>query len=198
MKIQDIIKRITDASSEDKKKMLMFVLFGFFLVYVDVQYFVKPRLKVLRESAEEISRLDGEVGQLKLDLARLRDLKSRESDVRRKASSMAMNFIREDEIVSLLQNISDIAGRYQIKINQIKPSKEAYDPGSEEAHAYLPGQPLLITMYLRCDYHNLGRFVNDLEHGEVYIMVQNIKITPQKPDSSKQQVHMVVKTYVEL
>ena len=108
-----------------------------------------------------------------------------------------MEFVADDGVVSLLQRISEIADSYRVTISEIKPSKKGPDSRSAKENEGVPGQTLSITLNALCDYHSLGKFLNELESMDIYIAVEDFKITPQQTDSLVQKVQLELKTYVE-
>lgn len=181
----------------DQKKIILIALLAVLFVYVDYRFVFAPQLKGIKETQAKVVQKQKDLDLLHASLPRLNELANKEKQAQATISNFSMKFVSEDEIVSLLQRISEIADKYRVSISEIKPSKQGGDPRFGKNNEALPGAPLLITLSGLCDYHNLGRFLGDLESMEIYIAVETFKITPQQTDSLVQKVHLVLKTYVE-
>ena len=56
---------------------------------------------------------------------------------------------------------------------------------------------VIIDMDISCGYHNLGQFVNDLENNEIFLAVDELRITPRQDDYFNQDIGLKLKTYVK-
>lgn len=181
----------------DNKKIFLIIVICLVIVYFDFQFLIKLQLKALKGLRPKIVRLKEDLDTLNKDLVKMQDLKNRQIGANQKVASDVKRIISEGEIASLLQDVSDMANKNEIKILQMKPARES--PGLKQAIAVAGIEkftPLLITLDLFCDYHHLGKFLNDLENAKDFIAVQNIKITSQQTDYLKQKASLVLKAYV--
>ena len=124
----------------------------------------------------------------------MRALKNKQSLAEQKAVVKSTQIISEGQIVDLLQEISDLANKNDIKIAQIRPSREA--AGQKQPYGTDKYIPLFINLEMTCDYHSLGRFINALENARILMVVQEFKIQTQSADYMKQKVTLVLRTYV--
>lgn len=181
----------------DQKTLILFALLALFFIYADYRYIFSPQKKGIRVSGDSIIQKQEELELLKGALPRLNELANKEKQAQATVFNFSMKFTAEEEIVSLLQHISEIGDKYRVTISEIKPSRQAAGQHSGTEAEGVPGQTLLITLSALCDYHSLGKFLNELECMDTYIAVENFKITPQQTDSLVQKVQLVLKTYVE-
>ena len=179
----------------DKKKIILIILIGFILLYMDFSFLIRLQFKNTRTLGTKISKLKKDIDILAKDLATLEDLKQRHPEVKKEALSKVKKIISEEQIPSLLKDISDIATKYNVKIMQIKPSKELK---KEDKVSVVPKfNHLLITLDLICGYHSLGSFINGLENAERFMAVQDLKITPDPNNYLSCNIALVLKTYVK-
>jgi Tfp pilus assembly protein PilO len=183
----------------DTKKIILIVIICLIIVYLDFNFFMALQLKMLKNLGPQIIKIKADLAKLDKDLVDMQELKNKQATSAKTPSTKAKKIILEEDIPSLLKGISDIANINDVKITQMKPSKE---PQAKETKA--PGDNieglarLWITLDLTGGYHHLGRFINDLENTEVFMAVENLKITPQNPaDYLKQKASLVLKTYVK-
>lgn len=176
----------------DKQKKTLIVIFAVLIVYVDMTYILKAQMAGLKNLNPKIIRLEKDLKNLNRDLENMRNSQGKQAV--QKPVFKSSKILSEGQISGLLQDISNEANKLDIRIVQIRPSRE-----TQAAKAALPSDkfiPMLINLDLICDYHNLGRFINKLENSDVFMGVQEFKVSTQLPDYLKQKVVLVIKTYV--
>lgn len=177
----------------DKQKKILIVIFAILIVYVDTAYILKAQLAALNSLDPKISRLENDLKNLDRDLVNMRNSQAKPGAMVQKAVFKSAKILTEGQISGLLQNISNEANKLDIRIGQMRPSRETGAVKATVASDKLT--PILINLDLICDYHNLGRFINRLENLDVFVAVQEIKIEKQLPDYLKQKVTLILKTY---
>ena len=100
--------------------------------------------------------------------------------------------ISQQEIPSLLENLSKMAKNANITIVSITPvtsnsQKEAKSQVYEEI-------PILITA--KSGYHELGHFLSNLENGDRFMKIINISVKTNTTAPKKHDVELMVHTYV--
>ena len=179
----------------DKQKKILIVIFFVLIVYVDLAFILKAQTAGINNLKPKIGRLKNDLANLNRDLENMRVAKNKQSLAAQKAVVKSSKIIQEGQVSGLLQEISSLANKFDIKIIQIRPNRDILFgkpavPGGDKFTA------LLINLDLICDYHSLGKFINELENSLVFIGVAELKISMQVPDYMKQRVNLVLKTYV--
>jgi len=178
----------------DKQKKILIVIFCILIVYVDTTYILKGQTAGIKSADPKIARLKTDLTNLNRALEDMRASKGKLGSANNKTSVRSSKFLAEGEVSGLLQDISSQANKLDIQIGQIRPSREAIS-----AKNALVGDkfiPILINLDLTCSYHNLGKFINELESMQVFLSVQELKISTRLPEYMKQNVALVLKTYV--
>lgn len=170
------------------KTIFLIILASFMVIYLDFALLMKLQLTGIKTLGPNISKLKKDLAALERDLTSIQDLKNKQIEGKENAPPGAKKIISDEYTASLLQEVSTLANNNEVRIVQMKPAKEPQ--GAKFT-------PLSITLDLVCDYHRLGKFINDLENAEIFIAVQNIKIAPQPADILKQKVNLVLMTYVK-
>jgi hypothetical protein len=179
------------------QKKILIVLFFALIVYVDTSFILKPQ-------RSGVVLLDSKISKLKIDLANLnrglesmRLAQSKPGALSQKKVAKSSKIFSEGQISGLLQDVSSIANKFDIKILQINSTRQV-QPAAKEKTAVKADKliPLLINLDLTCDYHSLGKFIQELENSVVFIGVESLDISTQLPDYMKQKVTLVLKTYV--
>lgn len=178
----------------DKQKKILIVIFCILIVYVDMNYILKAQLAGLNSLNPKVARLQTDLKNLSRDIERMNLSKGKPGLTAQKPAGSSSKIISEGEVSGLLQDISNAANKLGIRVIQIRPSRQI----QVAKDAAIPGNltPVLINLDLISDYHNLGRFISGLENSDVFMGVQEFKISTQLPDYLKQKVTLVIKTYV--
>lgn len=182
----------------DSKKIILIIITCLIITYLDFNFFMAFQLKMLKNLNPRIIKVKADLSQLDKESANMQDLKSKQVSPGAAPSSEIKKVISEEDTPSLLKAISDAANINDVRITQMKPLKAAEGKDAKAPADTGKLTPLLITLDLTGAYHHLGRFINDLENVEIFIAVENLKITPQgSADYLKQKAGLVLKTYVK-
>ncbi|MBU3959115.1 MAG: type 4a pilus biogenesis protein PilO [Candidatus Omnitrophica bacterium] len=181
--------KVRDKLKLDNKKILLPILVCLVIICIDFSSVIKLQFRGIRSSSAKIIKLKQDLGILNKDL-----LSMQQNDGKQVVVKETKKIISRDQVSSLLQDISDMANKHEIKLMQITPSQEAKIKEKNGSQAKL--LPVIITLNLSSDYHSLGRFINDMENAEVFLAVQEMKITRLGQDSLSQNVNLLLRTYV--
>ncbi len=180
----------------DNRKILLLIIASVVLIYLDFTFIAKLQLNSLKNSKPKITKLRRDLDILNKDLRRMQDLKNKQAEMSKTILAKAKKLISEEQVSALLRDISDIANKNSVKIEQIKPSKESQV--KSDKNAPLAKFTLLsINLELSCDYHHLGKFINDLENADTYMAVQRLNITPKQSNYINQKATLELRVYVK-
>lgn len=181
----------------DNKKLILIFLISAAVFYFDFSLILKAQIASLSKSSAEVARKSSELTSLERDLKNMQDLKTKKALPEATSLSKAKRFITESQVSTLLQDISDLANNNDVRILQVKPSRDQ----KASADTKLNPGPGLTVFYIALDltgsFHQLGKFINDLENSQVFLMVQELKIDSQKDNYLKQKASVLLKTYVK-
>ena len=178
----------------DKQKKILIVIFCALIIYVDTTFILKSQTSGIKSLDPKLVRLKNDLLNLNRDLNNMRASQGKQGLVAQKTISKSSKILSEGQISGLLQDISSLANKFDIKISQIRPSRDMLNPKTGVIGEKLT--PILINLDLICDYHNLGKFINALENFQVFLSVQELKISTQLPEYMKQRAVLILKTYV--
>ena len=173
----------------DSKKIILILIVSVMILYLDFNFLFKAQMNGLKKSAEEISKLQNDFKALDLGLKNMQVIKSQQKNL---AQSKAKKIIVDYQLPSLLNDISKIGNANNVRILHIKPTRETH-----KAFSSLKFIPVFISLDLICGYHDLGKFINDLENGQAFISVESFKIESRPEEVLKQRVSLTLKTYVK-
>jgi uncharacterized protein YpmS len=175
----------------DIKKMIVVSLISFMFVYTDSFILLPMQIRAVKANKQNRARLEGQIKALKNELEILKN--SRIEAAKEKKLEIKVS-INEDQVPLLMQNISNIANKNEVKIMQIRPVKEVRPDIAQSLGSLAP---LSIIMDLSCDYHNCGKFISLLESAKQFVKVSELRIMPGDVSFSKQSVYMIIITYVK-
>jgi Tfp pilus assembly protein PilO len=170
----------------DKKKITLIALLGIVMLSLDFTFVINLQLKGIKNNGRKITTIKKDIATLKDDLARMLVFKGSQGGI-----VSPKKIINEKEITILLEEISDTANKNNIRITNIKPSKIRDEKASTDLAS------ITLTLDIYCEYHNLGKFINDLENSRVFMAVEELKIIPDPKDNFRQSANLAVKVYVK-
>ncbi|MCU0652595.1 MAG: type 4a pilus biogenesis protein PilO [Candidatus Omnitrophica bacterium] len=182
------------------KKLILIAIVAVFILYADYAFVLQPQLKNINDTGVKISKKKIDIDTLLKDLVKLQEAKRKAGETESSVLSKSKRILSDEDIPLLLNEISAIANICQIKIMQIKPVKEAVKevkPVKVRPTKTRNFTAELITLELTGEYHNFGKFINILEGNEVFLAVDDFKISPISGNYLQQNIKMVLKTYVK-
>ena len=116
---------------------------------------------------------------------------------RGKVESYEKRLPAEQEIPSILENLSTMANGSNVKIIGIAPvqvsAKEAAAKNIGKIYKEIP-----ILINAKSGYHELGIFLNNLESADRFMKVVDIEVRSSKASPKKHDTELIVCTYVLL
>jgi hypothetical protein len=188
----------------DKKKLAVAGIALVVFLYADFSFVIAGQMKGLNAIKQKIVALRKDIGTLKSDIAYVKKTAGSA------AAPVAMKkLLMEKEIPLLMQNISAIANANAIRIMQIDSSRDIAKAGkggqvarakkgeqsSKQESAALAGVKFKLDMI--ASYHRLGNFINELENAQKLCIVDSLSINRSTVDPMKQNISLVIKTYVK-
>ncbi len=181
----------------DQKKLALIILFVSIIIYLDFSLMIKLQLKSVNALRPKIIKLKSDIDKFNKDLVMIQELKQKQAKISQKESLKAKKIVSQDAIPSLIEYISNTANQNNLKITQLKPSKELKAQGGPVSKDTAKLSPFLITLDLSAEYHRFGAFLNALENAQDFMAVQELRITRGQKDDFQQNVNLVLRTYVK-
>ncbi|MBI4437213.1 MAG: type 4a pilus biogenesis protein PilO [Candidatus Omnitrophica bacterium] len=168
--------------------MRAWLLGGVFILLL-ITFFIRlllvPAIGKIGSLNQEIKETKQKVRSTQQGLANMARMKAEIARLRQKAEVLEVRFPSEAELPNLLEHLSEVAEKSNVKIVEISPSKTV------EVRSQIPQaryRELPIVILARSGYHELGTFINQLENSERLFSVKDISI---KADPSNQRLHHV-------
>ena len=201
MKILDDLKNI-DFKSIDLKNprtqtllatvLIALIAAAAYIYFVFIPQFVKT------------FAMSGDIGKTRLELKSARTviadtdkLKKSLKEHSEKVESYEKKLPAQQEIPTLLEDLSGMAKDSRIKIVGITPAMSYFndDKSGDKSQIYQE-IPILITA--KSGYHQLGHFLNSMENADRFMKVVDINIKANGATPKEHDVELIVCTYVLL
>jgi Tfp pilus assembly protein PilO len=194
---------LQDLGRDKKKLAIAGVVLAIFL-YADFTFVIANQIKGLRGLKTRIVALRKDIESLNNDIKYVKTTTS-------KMVTLVTNkkLPREKEIPALMQDISVIANANGIRIMQIDSAREISKSPKKQVTKLKKGEKaavqqepaavavVKIKLDIIASFHRLGNFINEIENAEKLCMIDELSINRDQSDPLKQNVSMVVKTYVK-
>jgi len=180
------------------KKLIVTLVSCIVVICLDVAFLLRLQDSSIRGVKLKVAGLKQNLETWGKESKQAQELKNKQAQSEKRTPAGAKKIISEGEVASLLQDISTLANKNEVKITQMKPLKETAGLLRQEKDASISTKafPLLVVLEGYADYHKLGRFVNDLENADTFIAVQDLKIVFQQASYFKQKISLALRTYV--
>jgi len=193
----------------DNKKLLVIGIAGLLLVYVDVVYLLGGQIKAVNGIVLKMEKIQGDIRELMA----LKELKRKEPNLSKEPVSKLKKAINKENIPLIMQDLSKLAVDNGVNITQmkiaggltevLKDTKQARQPKASpkakvkpESKELVKYDTVIITMELNCSYHQLGRFLSDIERQQTMISVDELKINNDPANYGQQKVELSLLLYV--
>jgi Tfp pilus assembly protein PilO len=142
----------------------------------------------------KLQELERKITIVNNDIANIQRYKGQIEDLRGKLSLYKKKFSTEQQISLLLKELSDIAKNSGVKIVAIKPYPAVTETQQSASLGAYQKFPISITAI--CGYHQLGTFLSELENGDIFMRITDMRITADNQNPVEHNVHMIVNTYI--
>jgi Tfp pilus assembly protein PilO len=192
--------------ARDKKKLAIAGVVLVVFLFADFNFVISTQIKGLKDLKAKIVSLRKDIESLNNDIKYVKTTtKNMVTLVTNKKLPL------EKEIPSLLQDISSIANLNGVRIMQIDATKDSAKSGKNASAARakkgdkavvkkessVSVNTVKIKMDIIASYHKLGNFINEIENAEKLCIIDELSINRDVTDPLKQNISLVIKTYVK-
>jgi Tfp pilus assembly protein PilO len=179
---------LLDKLQLDKKKIIIILAISLVVLFLDIAFIISLQAKSLKGASLKAAKLKKDLSALDKDLALMKQPQGKP-----KISKKVKKIISESDVPYLIQFIDETARKNKVSISQIKPERSAQDTKAGIGNF----KPVFILLEGTCVYHNLGRFIAELENAPDFVSVCELRITPDPGNYLQQKVRLLLKTYVK-
>ena len=144
------------------------------IVVLYLTFILVPKFGQLSKASRVVNDLNNKINQLNTMVKRQTQMKDRLTKLRKEYAEYSKKLPQEKEIPEFLEGISSIAKKARVRIVSITPSELRAVESKGKVIQYYREMPILITA--KSGYHQLGKFVSDLEQGGRFMTISNLRI----------------------
>ena len=180
---------------QDPKNITAIAVILAILVLLDCIFILGGQFKSLSRTGSKIAKLKVDLSSFDLNSTKTRSGQGKFSE---NLSSKGKKILSENDLAYILQIVSDAANKNEVQIIEMKPVNDLKgDSLKSKQNLSANLAPLGINIDLTADYHKFGKFLNDLENGQVFFTVENMLVSVQTDDYLKQKISLGLVTYVK-
>lgn len=177
-----------------KQKVVIYGLLTLCLLFGNYRLFFRPTVGSLIKTVPKAIDLQRKLNFARSAVANIPKYKQQTKELNRKLSSYKKKFSTQQEISSLLKELSDMARSAGVKIVALKPHPAVVASKKKDSNSAYKKFP--ISIQAACGYHQLGTFLNKLENAGIFMRVTDIKMTGNSRNPREHLVQILVNTYI--
>ncbi len=173
-----------------------YILGGALLLVFLFNYFclLKPLLGSLNKVNSQISEMRQNIEDVKTDIARVGQNRDQLEKIRNQVNEVKVKIRSAQEVPMILEDISRNASEYGVKIDQLMPLKEQKVLLAKQRDVEYYALPILIQA--RTPYHDLGRWLAQLEQDKIFYSVGSLSVLTNPKDPMRHQIQLTVKAAI--
>ena len=188
------ISKAKEFVSDEQNRMYIILGATGVVVALYMTFILVPKFGNLSRASRVVNDLNNKIEQLNVRTKRQTAMKGKLTELREEYDGYSKRLPKEKEIPAFLEGISAIAKTSRMKILSLTPSdlKTVKSEGKEVE--YYREMPILLTA--KSGYHQLGKFMSNLERGKRFINVGNLRIQYDSGHPRMHNIRMELGTYV--
>jgi Tfp pilus assembly protein PilO len=190
------IEDIKDFFEDEQKRLYTIVGVVMVVAVLYLVLLVLPKFNSLSRVSRTVTELNNNISLVNNRMKKLDEMTGRLGKLREEQAVYAAQLPVEKEIPAFLEELAAVAKKNNVKIISVTPQalSDGSNKGKEKQYYY--AMPVVITA--ESGYHQMGQFVNDLEEGQRFLTVEDLKIQNDPGSPRRHNVNMVLKTYVSV
>jgi len=168
-KIQDFLNNL-----DEKQRYYFFAGILVFIFLLDYLILMRPQLNKLWKINSDIKVIEQELSTAKNDIQKEAQYYQQVKQLKEQVKQSNLKVKSKEEVPLILEKISRLANNNGIKIDQIMPVTEEQESLLEDKGTKYYSLP--INVEARGGYHDFGRFMNELERGDIFLGIKKFLI----------------------
>ena len=154
----------------------------------------RPLLGSLNKVNTQIAELRHNLQDEKTDIARVDQNREQLEKIRNQVNVVKVKIRSSQEVPLILEDISRIASAQGVKIDQLMPLKDQKVLLAKQQDVEYYALPILVQA--RSGYHDLGRWLAQLEEERIFYGMGSLSILSNPKDSMRHQVQLTIKAAI--
>ena len=193
-----MIKLPIDLNKDEKKTRILIIAVSAFLLVMHFNFFLGPQITRLTGVLSRMGTTNRDLRIAKTDISKIDEFKANIEAYREKVEYYEKRLPTEQEIPSILADLSNMAKSSNIKILSITPIPVSapFKEAKETKGRIYQERPILINA--KSGYHELGQFLSNLENADRFMKIVDIDVKANKVTPKKHDVELIVSTFILL
>ncbi len=184
---ETVVQYIDTRNLREKMLIVVFVFFG--VLFLDYWVWLGPVFRLLSQSAPRLESAKHEYQGLLDDKKNKEKIKQSWLETKSKLEATEKGFVGANEIPLLLENLSKLAFRSDVKILSLNPTDKA------ALTAQSLYTPIEVKINALAGTHEFGKFLSQLEGGPTFFKVTDLKISENSLDNKRHLMTVTAEVY---
>ena len=192
----DIKEQIVKVIAKINEKNPYYTVGLFLLVLFLADYFLvmQFQLRTLQSLSPKIMTTAKDLETAKSDITKIAQYQNQAKQLKEKLKKISNKIKSREEVPLILGNISKVAESNGVRIEQIMPNTARTEPILKNSDGQYFSVP--ISIEAKAAYHNLGRFINQLEIEEGFLSVPDFVISASTDDPTREDIKLTINAII--
>jgi Tfp pilus assembly protein PilO len=189
---------------ELKKKLLLVLVWGLLLLMVYVRFLISPQLEKFSSFSAQTAKVQNQIATLEnADEKMLKLQEEYKRDQAKIEEGFSLWVVEKEEGADLLRNLIVLAEDHGVDMVSIREQKDQQGGAQRKRNPSVGGlesarlyHERFIDFQFKCGYHDLGRFINQIEKMRPAFQVVDLSVKSTSGDSAKHAVRLTLKYFV--
>jgi len=154
-------------------KIILSVIPAIIIIVVAFLVFILPKNKEIKDLETKIIAQESEIAKSQSKAEKLPELIAINEELKDKLNELKKQLPEENEVTSLLKQVSDFAIKSGLKVDLWKPTNRTM-------HASGIVYEIPVTVALLGSYHNLGHFFSNITSLNRIVNISNLRLSEQE------------------
>ncbi len=157
-------------------------------------FLLMPMYRSIGSNREAAAEMSNEINIMQRNIARLDDVKRERDDLEQRWTTLNQNLPREGDVPDFIEELSDIANKFNLRIISINASssRPTRVTGENEEVLY---RSLPIRIDAKSGFHELGHFLSELESRDRIISTESLRISEERRIPGVHMIDLELRTY---
>ena len=187
------ITNITKLGREKNQFLILSVLVIAIILVAYFYFFLKPQISALRKVLPKVGAVNKDIKEVNKQIDSIDEVKARINALKEKVGQYETRLPTKKEISLILNHLSALASKEDIKIIGIKELDTIKGEMQEGEQAY-SGVPIEIDM--KSGYHQLGKFISEIESSDRLMKIDDLEIKSTSENLTEHDVKLIISSFV--
>ncbi len=196
MKSIDIREKCLQGITKINEKNPYLTIIGFLVLVFVVDYLLimQFQMKTLRALASKMTTTRTNLEKSRQDIQRFSAYQNQLKRSRDTFEQVNSKVRAKEDLPLILESISRIANKNGVRLEQVMPNTSLMEPVLKDNDGQYFSVPIQVKA--RSEYHDFGRFLNQLESEEIFLKISEFVIRSNSNDHTRHDIELTVQAIV--